>query len=153
MALTGDENKYVSAIHKALTTKDAADNVLAKAFSKGQVRQNVDLKRELGLEREEVQRTRRMQAMEKPAQFQAARDEAYDKMNVEIENAYMTSYNQFIQAGFSEDDAKSKGMAVAKSMKNAQEEAIKSEFGSDAVIINAAKRVTQAAADTAGIKF
>lgn len=68
-------------------------------------------------------------------------------METQIENAYMNSYNQYIQSGKPEKEASDKAMVVARSTKSALEEAVKSEFGNDAKIIAQAKKVVKAASN------
>jgi hypothetical protein len=152
-AITTEQDESLSAIHAAFMSKALTDG---QKDQMKDIKKNIsrpDLQRELGLERQNVQRTRRMQAMTDPAVFNTKHTEALTAMGVEIERVYDLNFDQLITAGLTENDAKASAMSVAKATMAAQQKAIETEYGSDARTILAAKKITESAAATTGIKF
>lgn len=141
---------YRSAIHQAIAE---ANLVSVADIKSGSVAVDTDVSRELGLEREAVARRRKKEAVLDPDGFDNAHQGAIDEMEKRVKDAYMTSYNQYIQAGYTKDDAKKKGMHIARETKDALESAIHSEFGDDSRAIAAAKQITKSAAARTGISW
>jgi hypothetical protein len=153
MSLTPQQKTdMMSEIHAALTSKDA-DNDLAKAFRGGGIQMGPDLKRELGLERRDVVRHRQLQASTDPNKFDEERKKREAAMLTDINASYYTAYDQFIQAGLTEDDARKKATSMAKTVKASQQEAIDLEFGQDNQTNANARRVVKQAHEGTGVKF
>lgn len=139
-------------MNEELTAKFGAANARIQMLESGQTTDQ-ELLRDLGMTRQKKQRDRRLEAMTKPEDFDAARQAAYVTLQDQVVGTYKAQFEQYQAAGFDSATSKSKAMKIAKATQQSLEEAIESEFGSDARSISAAKKITQAAADQTGIKF
>jgi hypothetical protein len=138
-----DKAEPRSKLHEAIAKYNKG--LIAGNVAQGATAPMNNVLRDLNLESERVARFRNKQAQEDPDGFVEDREIAIGDMEKQIENAYMNSYSQYIQAGKPEDEAKKKAMVVAKSTKEALEEAIKCEFGTDAKIIAQSKKIVRSA--------
>jgi hypothetical protein len=110
-----------------------------------------DLNRELGFAMTKVQDDRRLEAMTNPAEYNAARNKAYAEMEEQIQGAYLSNFNQYMKAGYTEADSKQRALGVAKVVKETQLQAIRTEFGDDSNTISAAKQIQTAQAAQSGL--
>jgi regulator of replication initiation timing len=141
MAIQGNGGDYLSALHEAITTTNTRTVAQRKVISdfQRQAGLTVDINRELGLEAKKVKRTRQLQAFEEPSKYKADRDKRYEAMEAEIERIYFMIYDQLLNSGSTDDEAKDEAKKVAKSMMEAQEKAINVEFNMDTKVVDAAK--------------
>jgi hypothetical protein len=142
------DNALLKAIKSANSAyQDVANNTYQATTSV----QLPDLNRELGFAMTKVQDDRRLEAMTDPTAYNEARARAYAEMEEQIQSAYLSNFNQYMKAGYTEADSKQRALGVAKVVKETQLQAIRTEFGDDSNTISAAKQIQSSQAAQAGL--
>ena len=90
-----------------------------------------DAWQDLGGSRESEQFNMRIIALSDPQQYAALRAVAMDEVKDATEKAFMTAYKQFLEAGFSREEAKHMAIRAAGVTKSVQEQAMSKKFGSN----------------------
>ena len=84
---------------------------------------------ELGGTREAQQFDMKMLALTNPAEYATMRATALGQVKKTTEASYSTAYGQFVEAGFSREEAKQMALKTASITKSVQEQAMNKKFG------------------------
>jgi len=84
---------------------------------------------ELGGNREAQQFDMKMLALTNPAEYATMRAAALGQVKKTTEASYATAYGQFVEAGFSREEAKQMALKTASVTKSVQEQAMNKKFG------------------------
>ena len=84
---------------------------------------------ELGGNREAQQFDMKMLALTNPAEYASMRAAALGQVKATTEASYATAYKQFVEAGFSREEAKQMALKTASVTKSVQEQAMNKKFG------------------------
>ena len=84
---------------------------------------------ELGGNREAQQFDMKMLALTNPAEYATMRAAALGQVKKTTEASYSTAYGQFVEAGFSREEAKQMALKTASVTKSVQEQAMNKKFG------------------------
>ena len=90
-----------------------------------------DAWQDLGGSLESEQFNMRIIALSDPQQYAALRAVAMNEVKDATEKAFMTAYKQFLEAGFSREEAKHMAIRAAGVTKSVQEQAMSKKFGSN----------------------
>ncbi len=90
-----------------------------------------DAWQDLGGSRESEQFNMRIIALSDPQHYAALRADAMNEVKDATEKAFMTAYKQFLEAGFSREEAKQMAIRAAGVKKSVQEQAMSKKFGSN----------------------
>ena len=90
-----------------------------------------DAWQDLGGSRESEQFNMRIIALSDPQKYSALRAVAMNEVKDATEKAFMTAYKQFLEAGFSREEAKQMAIRAAGVTKSVQEQAMSKKFGSN----------------------
>ena len=90
-----------------------------------------DAWQDLGGSRESEQFNMRIIALSDPQEYAALRTDAMKEVKDATEKAFMTAYKQFLEAGFSREEAKHMAIRAAGVTKSVQEQAMSKKFGSN----------------------
>jgi hypothetical protein len=90
-----------------------------------------DAWQDLGGSRESEQFNMRIIALSDPEHYAALRTDAMNEVRDATEKAFMTAYKQFLEAGFSREEAKQMAIRAAGVTKSVQEQAMSKKFGSN----------------------
>jgi hypothetical protein len=104
-----------------------------------------DLSRELGLTHQKTLRQKKLMAMNDPNKFNTEKEAEYVKLETQVKASFQTSFEQYIAAGYSTEDAKRKAMKIAHATKATLEDGIEDLYGSDAGRIGLQKQAQEAA--------
>ena len=84
---------------------------------------------ELGGNRESQQFDMKMLALTNPGEYATMRAAALGQVKATTEASYATAYKQFVEAGFSREEAKQMALKTASVTKSVQEQAMNKKFG------------------------
>ena len=84
---------------------------------------------ELGGNREAQQFDMKMLALTNPGEYATMRATALNQVKKTTEASYSTAYGQFVEAGFSREEAKQMALKTASVTKSVQEQAMNKKFG------------------------
>ena len=113
-AYTGDGAKYkVSNVEDSLKADYTVDDAWA----------------ELGGNREAQQFDMKMLALTNPGEYATMRATALGQVKATTEASYAAAYKQFVEAGFSREEAKQMALKTASVTKSVQEQAMNKKFG------------------------
>ena len=90
-----------------------------------------DAWQDLGGSRESEQFNMRIIALSDPQHYADLRAVAMNEVKDATEKAFMTAYKQFLEAGFSREEAKQMAIRAAGVTKSVQEQAMSKKFGSN----------------------
>lgn len=90
-----------------------------------------DAWQDLGGSRESEQFNMRIIALSDPERYAALRTDAMNEVKDATEKAFITAYKQFLEAGFSREEAKQMAIRAAGVTKSVQEQAMSKKFGSN----------------------
>jgi hypothetical protein len=90
-----------------------------------------DAWQDLGGSRESEQFNMRIIALSDPEHYAALRTDAMNEVKDATEKAFITAYKQFLEAGFSREEAKQMAIRAAGVTKSVQEQAMSKKFGSN----------------------
>jgi len=90
-----------------------------------------DAWQDLGGSRESEQFNMRIIALSDPEHYAALRTDAMKEVKDATEKAFITAYKQFLEAGFSREEAKQMAIRAAGVTKSVQEQAMSKKFGSN----------------------
>ena len=90
-----------------------------------------DAWQDLGGSRESEQFNMRIIALSDPERYADLRAVAMNEVKDATEKAFMTAYKQFLEAGFSREEAKQMAIRAAGVTKSVQEQAMSKKFGSN----------------------
>ena len=90
-----------------------------------------DAWQDLGGSRESEQFNMRIIALSDPEKYATLRADAMNEVKDATEKAFMTAYKQFLEAGFSREEAKQMAIRAAGVTKSVQEQAMSKKFGSN----------------------
>ena len=138
MSLSGEEKAaalFLSGLQSSGLTRTAytgagarievgdIDNSLKKAYTTD------DAWAELGGNREAQQFDMKMLALTNPGEYATMRAAALGQVKKTTEASYATAYGQFVEAGFSREEAKHMALKTASITKSVQEQAMNKKFG------------------------
>jgi hypothetical protein len=129
----------------SLTQTDLDDAIRAVEMKMG-ASAGFDPLASLGIDREEKQYAKRLLALTDPTEYAKQRAAAFTNMKSLVRSSYTGSYNSFLDAGYSSDQAKGSALAAAEQTRQVQRLIIEQAFPSAANAIGDASQVRSAAA-------
>jgi hypothetical protein len=135
----GDEDEPTGASSMFATGGRAARSLAASSrLDSSQIQKSLagdytshDAWQDLGGSRESEQFNMRIIALSDPEKYAALRAVAMNEVKDATEKAFMTAYKQFLEAGFSREEAKQMAIRAAGVTKSVQEQAMSKKFGSN----------------------
>ena len=138
MSLSGEEKAaalFLAGLQSSGLTRTAYTGEGAK-YKVGNVEDSLkgdytteDAWAELGGNREAQQFDMKMLALTNPAEYATMRATALGQVKATTEASYATAYKQFVEAGFSREEAKQMALKTASVTKSVQEQAMNKKFG------------------------
>ena len=133
----------LTAMQKSLKDARATQKGLETSYAPQAIS---DIPRELGLEKLRVEREQRKKALLNPEEYFEERDLAYQTMENRIQDTYFKTYNQYTASGYDPVEAKNKALNVAKTVRDAEEDVIKTKYSNDSSLIALNKAELRASA-------